>query len=154
MKLAALALVGLLAGPASANLADDYQTQQNQQEAEQARRTELCNNHRANAQFVAVRDDNYLYRISRGDLYQIRWTGEMNDPYRFVKKPCEVTLIGRIDTDTKVCQRPSSQSWGCDPRSTTRWTVEGNELVSYSTMNFTRGSYTGTVRRSVLATKL
>jgi hypothetical protein len=152
MKLLLLLFIGALATPAQANLQQTHQQQQDRQAVELQRRTQLCNNHRAQAQFASIQGDNYFYRVSRGDLYRIRWTGQMTDPYGLVTKPCEVKLVGKLDTDTKVCTNPKNHSF-CDPRSTTRWVVEGNQLVSYTTLAHP-SSWTGEVKRKVIGNPL
>ena len=139
----------LFATPAQANLQDEYRTQQDQELAEHNRRIQLCENH---MNYVQYKKDHIYYRISRGDLYQIVWTGYREfGSFTLGPHPCRITLMGKLNEDKLVCL---NNSWGCDPRSTTRWTIEGNELISYSTVNWGGGRYTGEIRRNVIGTAL
>ena len=132
MKLAALALVGLLATPAHANLQEAHQNQQTIQNERDARRAELCENHLRQAEFIQPQNKRLplqswttYYRVSRGDLYRINWYGyENNGPLR--PKPCAVTRIV-MNQDIAPDTLPGYDFGGKE-----RYVVEGNEVIRYS----------------------
>jgi hypothetical protein len=132
MKLLLLLFIGALATPAQANLQQNFQTQQQERNVIEQRRTELCNNHLRQAQFKQTKQARFplqnwetYYRVSRGDLYVISWYGtENNGPLR--PKPCSVRLV-------PFNQDFHPESIGGRPaRGSQRYVVEGNQLVRYS----------------------
>ena len=135
MKLAVLALVGLLAAPAHANLQQTHQEQQTIQDARDERRADLCENHLRQAEFIQPQSQRLpfqfwttYYRVSRGSLYRIHWYGyENNGPLR--PKPCAVTRIV-MNQDIAPDTLPGYDFGGKE-----RYVVEGNEVVRYSNVS-------------------